>query len=318
MRQHHPEIDKRRAAAALAVALLLPLLARAADAPAPGPALRLRDVGVFSELDEKVRITPPAWELTPADKAAPWLRLDPQHQVLTVYRGPAPLIAYPLRGAVPVRDLPGRDLLSAALQAEDSAALRALVPADVQVKLGAPARAEDQDGDGVVNSLDILLGAKKLVQNRAAYREEYRTLRYPGGDVPRTEGVCTDTLIRALRNAGWDLQREVHEDILRRPRAYNLEKAPDANIDHRRIRNLVPWLQTRFVSVPASAPLRPGDIVLLDTFPRKSGPDHAGIVSDTRGPSGNPMIINNWTTGYTESEMDLLAFVPVTHRFRAP
>jgi uncharacterized protein YijF (DUF1287 family) len=54
----------------------------------------------------------------------------------------------------------------------------------------------------------------------------------------------------------------------------------------------------------------------MDTFPSRSGPDHIGIVSDRRGPSGHPLIINNWTDGHVTSEMDLLGFVPVTHRFR--
>jgi hypothetical protein len=29
-------------------------------------------------------------------------------------------------------------------------------------------------------------------------------------------------------------------------------------------------------------------------------------------------VINNWTEGAEDAEMDLLAFVPVTHHFRAP
>jgi hypothetical protein len=131
--------------------------------------------------------------------------------------------------------------------------------------------------------------------------------------------VCTDTLVRALRNAGWDLQRGVHEDALKKPRLYPLEgKAPDANIDHRRIRMLLPWFRQNFVEVPAGEPYQPGDILLLDTFPSKPGADHAGIVSDRLGRSGLPLVINNWTDGYVEQEMDLLHFVPVMYRFRVP
>jgi uncharacterized protein YijF (DUF1287 family) len=57
--------------------------------------------------------------------------------------------------------------------------------------------------------------------------------------------------------------------------------------------------------------------VLFDTL-SKPGPDHIGIVSDAIGPSGLPLVINNWTFGSTTAEMDLLAFVPVTHHFRMP
>src|SRR2546421_956157 len=84
--------------------------------------------------------------------------------------------------------------------------------------------------------------------------ERYVTIPYPNGDVPRTEGVCSDTVIRALRNAGIDLQKEVHEDILRAPSAYPMVEKVDASINHRRVRTILPWFQRHFVSLPASAP----------------------------------------------------------------
>jgi uncharacterized protein YijF (DUF1287 family) len=56
----------------------------------------------------------------------------------------------------------------------------------------------------------------------------------------------------------------------------------------------------------------------MDTFPSRSGPDHIGIISDTIGPNGLPLVINNWTNGTVTSEMDLLTFVPVLYRFRLP
>lgn len=274
----------------------------------------LSDKGIYPEFDAGARMVPPPWPVVRTDSAVS-VRVDPAHRVLTVYRGEAALVAYPLRGAPADQALPS---LLEQLRPEDAKALRELLPPGPapRVVVGAPPRAEDQDGDGIVDPLDILLGAKKLCLNKAAYHEAYRSLTYPGGDVPRTEGVCTDTLIRSLRNAGWDLQKEIHEDILRSPRQYSLEKKPDSNIDHRRVRNLVPWFSRNFARVAADEPMRPGDIVLLDTFPRKSGPDHAGVISDRLGPSGRPLVINNWTDGYVEQEMDLLHFVPVTHRFR--
>jgi uncharacterized protein YijF (DUF1287 family) len=59
-------------------------------------------------------------------------------------------------------------------------------------------------------------------------------------------------------------------------------------------------------------------VLFMDTFPSRSGPDHVGIVSDTIGPAGLPMVINNWTNGTVTAEMDLLTFVPVLYRFRLP
>ncbi len=37
------------------------------------------------------------------------------------------------------------------------------------------------------------------------------SIGYPGGDVPRTIGVCTDVVIRAYRAVGVDLQQLVHD-----------------------------------------------------------------------------------------------------------
>ena len=61
---------------------------------------------------------------------------------------------------------------------------------------------------------------------------------------------------------------------------------------------------------------RPGDIILMDTFPNRAGPDHIGILSDRVDDQGLPLVINNWTDGTVVAEMDLLTFVPVLYRFR--
>ncbi len=281
------------------------------------PALSaLPDKGIFPEYDDKVHIAAPGWALS---TGAAWLRVDATHGVLTVYQGPAPMTAYPIAADSAAAVHTVADAL-ARLPADQAAEVRRRVPPDARVRAEVPSPAEDRDGDGIVDSLDILIGAKRLCLNQAAYKENYRALKYPMGDVPRGEGVCTDTIVRALRNAGWDLQREIHEDLARAQRVYPLEqnKQPDANIDHRRVRMMVPWFLRHFLAVEKDQPMRPGDIVFLDTFPSKPGPDHVGILSDRLGPSGKPLVINNWTNGYVEQEMDLLSFVPVTHRFRAP
>jgi len=100
-------------------------------------------------------------------------------------------------------------------------------------------------------------------------------------------------------------------------------KGADANIDHRRVGTLLPyfkkhWNQRKAALDDKDDPLKPGDIVLMDTFPSRSGPDHIGIISDQIGDSGHPLVINNWTNGTVTSEMDLLGSVPVLYRFRLP
>src|SRR5688500_4755393 len=63
-------------------------------------------------------------------------------------------------------------------------------------------------------------GARKIIENGIEqpnitknYTQEYFTLSYPNGDVPIETGACTDVVIRALRHANVDLQKEVHEDM---------------------------------------------------------------------------------------------------------
>ena len=60
----------------------------------------------------------------------------------------------------------------------------------------------DFDNDGVDDYTDILQGAKIEAEKRPRYRSVY----YSGGYPPDDEGVCTDVIWRALKNAGYLLQ----------------------------------------------------------------------------------------------------------------
>lgn len=187
---------------------------------------------------------------------------------------------------------------------------------------GAPLTGHDSDRDGIPDAFDVLLGALKVELNGAEYRSNYVGLQYPNGDVPRTEGVCSDVVVRALRNAGIDLQSEIQDDAAATPGRYPGIEKRDKNIDHRRVKNLLPWFIHHWTSLgtqigASSEPWLPGDIVFFDTL-TAAGPDHLGILADRSGASGLPLVINNWTDGYRESAMDLLARVPITHHFRVP
>jgi D-alanyl-D-alanine dipeptidase len=180
----------------------------------------------------------------------------------------------------------------------------------------------DADRDGIPDPVDILLGGKKTALDAAPYTGGYVGIPYPNGDVPRDTGVCSDVIVRALRNAGFDLQKLVHDDVLARRSAYPFIKRPDTNIDHRRVRTLRPWFEAHWQKLPPDpadlrTPWLPGDVVFLDTL-REPGPDHIGIVSDVEGDGARPFVINSWTDGFKTSEMPLLKFVPVTDRYRVP
>jgi hypothetical protein len=178
----------------------------------------------------------------------------------------------------------------------------------------------DTDGDGIPDQLDALLGARKAELNAAPYKGGYQRLDYPGGDVPRDEGVCTDTVVRTMRNAGVDLQRDLHEDIERAPRSFPMVERADPHIDHRRVKTLLPHFERAWRALPTdpedtSSPWLPGDVLFFQ-IKGDGRPDHMAIVSDRLGEDGLPMVIHNWTDGYTTMAMSILSFVPVTHRFR--
>ena len=185
-------------------------------------------------------------------------------------------------------------------------ALAACGPAEAQVR---PATARTKA---------LIAAARRQVGVTLAYDPAYTALDYPGGDVPRGKGVCTDVLIRAYRDAfGLDLQVEVHRDMAANFRAYPKRwslKRPDRNIDHRRVPNLETfWTrQTARLPIPARAEdWQPGDLftTLIDgRLP------HTGIVSDRLAGNGNPLVIHNIGSGAREEDM-LLAWRP-TGRFR--
>jgi uncharacterized protein YijF (DUF1287 family) len=97
------------------------------------------------------------------------------------------------------------------------------------------------------------------------YDPTYTKLSYPNGDVPRSTGVCADVVIRAARDGlGLDLQKLVHEDMVKDFKAYHqLDKwgmtRPDANIDHRRVLNLETYWTRTGARLWAAEKPTPGD-----------------------------------------------------------
>ena len=165
----------------------------------------------------------------------------------------------------------------------------------------------------------IVAAAHAEAVEGAAYTEGYFQIPYPNGDLPRNQGVCTDVVIRALRGAGYDLQRLIHEDMARHFKAYPRREAhPDANIDHRRVPNQMFFFRrfgktlTKSTDGAHRSEWQPGDTVYWEL---PNGIDHAGIVSDRNGPSGMPMVIHNLAKCCEE---DVLRAWPVQGHYRFP
>lgn len=116
-----------------------------------------------------------------------------------------------------------------------------------------------------------------------SYDQSYVKLDYPGGDVPRERGACSDVIIRAFRRGGVDLQQKIHEDMTQSfpayPQKWGLAK-PDANIDHRRVLNLMTYFARQGKSVQISrnaGDYLPGDVVAWDLG---GGTTHIGLVTN--------------------------------------
>lgn len=164
----------------------------------------------------------------------------------------------------------------------------------------------------------IVSAARMQIGKTVRYDPSYRILAYPNGDVPMEMGVCTDVVVRALRaSLGTDLQRLVHEDMKRNfshyPKKWGL-KAPDKNIDHRRVPNLQTYFKRKGWEIPISANARDfqsGDLVTCIVPPNLP---HIMIISDRTSAAGHPLVIHNIGAGTQEE--DRLSEFKITGHYR--
>lgn len=148
--------------------------------------------------------------------------------------------------------------------------------------------------------------AVELTGDHVSYDPSYYSIEYPNGDVPADKGVCTDVIIRAYRKLGIDLQKEVHEDMLKDfkdyPQLWGLTKT-DTNIDHRRVPNLMYFFgkhgKTKSIANNA-ADYAPGDIVAWNLG---GSVTHIGLVIDRKSEDGErKLIVHNIGNGQEISD----------------
>ncbi len=163
---------------------------------------------------------------------------------------------------------------------------------------------------------DLLTAAHEQTKSFVLYDPQYTRIGYPNGDVPLSRGVCADVVIRAYRAIGIDLQKLVHEDMQAHfklyPRKWGL-KAPDSNIDHRRVPNLMTFFARYGQSLPVTenaADYKPGDIIT--NLP--GGRTHIAIVSDVYAEDNRLMVIQN--IGYGTRQDDQLFAYPLMGHYR--
>ena len=164
----------------------------------------------------------------------------------------------------------------------------------------------------------FLQAAHEQIRHAVSYDSVYTRIPYAMGDVAANKGVCTDVVIRAYRAVSIDLQKLVHEDMTAHfglyPKSWGL-KAPDSNIDHRRVPNLRVFLGRFGRSLPITQ--KPEDYAAGDlvTYRLPGNHPHIAIVSDERAMfDRRPMIIHN--IGWGPKQEDSLFGAEITGHFR--
>lgn len=160
--------------------------------------------------------------------------------------------------------------------------------------------------------------ALERTRHRVRYDGSYQRLDYPDGDVPAGIGVCTDVVIRAYRQLGIDLQQKVHEEMKDHfdafPRIWGLA-APDTNIDHRRVPNLMVFFARKGEVLEISDDPKDyvaGDIV---TWMLPGNLPHIGILVDRYADRGRrPKVVHN--IGRGPQLEDMLFDYPITGHYR--
>lgn len=156
---------------------------------------------------------------------------------------------------------------------------------------------------------DILDGAYKEVENKTQYNTEMlekyfpptyingkdtAKASYPNGDVNPKEGICADLVVRALRNAGIDLQESVHKDIVSNKKVYGVKK-PDRYMDQRRVWILKTFFKRKWKSLSTKLDnpkdWQPGDIVVWDIDSKNHL--HIGIIGRKKRSDGFAYVIHN-------------------------
>ena len=173
-------------------------------------------------------------------------------------------------------------------------------------------------GDNTI--ADLIAAAKERTSHDVKYDGSYFSISYPGGDVPKNIGVCTDVVIRSYRKIGVDLQKKIHEDMLTNfslypsKRIWSLTK-PDKNIDHRRVPNLRVFFKRFGKTLEVSSDpndYSPGDLV---TWMLPGNLPHIGIVIDEMSDDKNrPLIVHN--IGEGPKINDMLFDYPITGHYR--
>ena len=147
----------------------------------------------------------------------------------------------------------------------------------------------------------ISQSAIDIIDPDIEYVSGWFKIPYPNGDVDPKTGVCTDVVIRTLRKLDFDLQKEMHVDMINNfdkyPKYWRADN-PDRNIDHRRVYNQMRYFKRMGNEVEItnnSEDYLPGDIVAWNLGGNTT---HIGVVVDKKSGDGlRNMLVHNIGNG---------------------
>lgn len=168
----------------------------------------------------------------------------------------------------------------------------------------------DEDGDGLDDYADLVLGARAYIATDPHYESKY----YAGGYPDDGLGVCTDVIWQAFMAAGYNLKDMVDADIRQAPEAYPFIPTPDGNIDFRRVNTLDTFFR-RHAQVLTNdfddpSQWQGGDIVIFGDRA------HIGLCSNRRNRHGIPFLIHHGNPIEDAVERNQMGRSPVTGHFR--
>ena len=159
---------------------------------------------------------------------------------------------------------------------------------------------KDYNDNGKDDYADFLKAEKDFAKFNPKYKSDY----YAGGYAPiEKEGVSSDLIWYAFKEAGYDLKYMVSKDISKNKKKYYASLS-DENIDFRRVANLDVFL-TRYAKQLTTdmyqvGEFMPGDILVFDYD------EHIAMVSDKYTKDGVPYIISNRNEKQKKKEENIL------------
>lgn len=160
----------------------------------------------------------------------------------------------------------------------------------------------DYNKNGIDDYTDYLNAEKQFIKWNPKYISKYYANGYPKVE---EEGVCTDLIWYALKNAGYNLKDMINKDIKQtmKKNTYNLD-ITDENIDFRRVNNQDTFFYRYAESLDTDmyniGKFMPGDILVFDNS------DHIAMVSDKYNKNGVPYLVQNRDETQKHKEEDRL------------